>query len=246
MIHKEGRDPLFCKNYRPISLVNVNYKVVAKLLALRLEPLMQHLIDKEQCGFVKGRLTSDNSRLFLNGQNKVSSLSCSLAAISIDAEKAFDRVDWSFLFKTLNLHGFSPKIFSLISLLYSVPRASVLVNGRTSNYFPPQCGVRQGCPLSPLLFILALEPFLSSIHNNDSISGFPYGDHHLKLSAYVDDILLFFPTPKYLFPHLLQEISSFSLVSGYKINSDKTEILPLTKFCPQHSFSSTGFFVEQF
>lgn len=203
---------------------------------------MQHLIGKEQCGFVKGRLTSDNSRLFLNGQNKVSSLSCSLAAISIDAEKAFDRVDWSFLFKTLNLHGFSPKIFSLISLLYSVPRASVLVNGRTSNYFPLQRGVRQGCPLSPLLFILALEPFLSSIHNNDSISGFPYGDHHLKLSAYVDDILLFFFLPQSTYSSTYYKKSlHFLLFQAIRLTRIKLKFSLSPNFAPNIPFLLLGF-----
>lgn len=148
LIYKEGRDHKLCKNYQPISLVNVDYKVFAKVLALRLDPIIPSLAGKEQCGFVKGRLTSDNSRLFLNVLNKTASFSKPLAAISVDAEKAFDRVDWSFRFASLRWHGFGPKLISLISLLYSAPGASVLVNGCVSSYFSLKRGVRQGCPLS--------------------------------------------------------------------------------------------------
>lgn len=163
----------------------------AKLLAICLELLLLNLIGLEQCGFVKGRLTSDNSRLLLNVLNKAPTLSYSLAAVSIDSGKAFDRVGWFFLFKALHWHGFGPKCISLISLLYTIPRVSLTVKGLLSQFFLLQRGVRQGCPLSPLLFILSLEPFLSHIRQNTSISGFLYSDQHFNLSAYAEDILLF-------------------------------------------------------
>lgn len=241
LIPKENKDPRFCKNYRPISLVNIDYKIFSKSLATRLEPLLPLLLGKEQSGFVKGRFLTDNTRLFFSILSKSSHSSASLAAIALDAEKAFDRVYWPFIFSSLRWFGFGPKIISLISLLYSNPTAAIFVNGLTSSYFPLGRGVRQGCPLSPFLFNLALEPFLCRLRQNTDFQGFKFGDSQIKLAAYADDILLFMSNPSSSLPAFLSETLAYSLISGYKLNKDKCEILPLTKFTFKEDFKAANF-----
>lgn len=241
LIPKDGKDPQHCKNYRPISLVNVDYKIFSKALALRMDNYLPGLLGKEQSGFVKGRLLTDNTRLFFNVLSKASHASYPLAAIALDAEKAFDRVEWPYMFQTLKWFGFGPKIVSMISLLYFRPRAAICANGDVSAYFPLGRGVRQGCPLSPFLFNLALEPFLLRLRQNENIHGFRFKESHIKMAAYADDVLLFISQPQSSIPAFLQEVDSFSHVSGYKLNKDKCEILPLTKFSFKADFSASGF-----
>lgn len=142
LIPKENKDPSQCKNYRPISLVNLDYKSFAKIVALRIDPILPHLIGPEQSGFVKGRLASDNSRVFFIILSKASSLDHPIAAIALDAEKAFDRIGWEFMFQALQWIGFPQKFIYFISLLYSGPKASIFINGKISNYFPLFRGVR--------------------------------------------------------------------------------------------------------
>ena len=156
LIPKENKDPCQCKSYRPISLVNTDYKIFAKILELCIDPILPDLIGPEQSGFVKGRLASDNARVFFDVLSKASSLDYPIAAIALDAEKVFDRLGWEFMFQALKWIGFPPKLINLISLLYTGPKAAIFVNGIISDYFPLFRGVRQGCPLSLLLFIIAL------------------------------------------------------------------------------------------
>uniref|UniRef100_A0A8D0AGR9 Reverse transcriptase domain-containing protein n=1 Tax=Sander lucioperca TaxID=283035 RepID=A0A8D0AGR9_SANLU len=109
-----------------------------------------------------GRHSFHNTRRLLN---IISSPSSNIpeVIISLDAEKAFDRVEWSFLFFALQKFGFNPEFISWIKLLYTSPVASVHTNGLQSAPFPLHRGTRQGCPLSPLLFAIAIEPLACHI-----------------------------------------------------------------------------------
>lgn len=192
------------------------------MLASRLDKIIPFLIHPDQTGFLKGRLASDNSRMFSNILTMAGKFPHPLAALSLDAEKAFDRVNWKFMLHALQWLGFGPNFISYVKLLYTAPKACVFINGLFSSYFCLQRGTRQGCPLSPLLFLLCLEPFLQRIRDNPFITGFKLKSHHIKLSAYADDILIYMSNPTSSIPPFLQEISTFSTVSGYKLNFSKT------------------------
>lgn len=241
LIPKKDKDPSLCKNYRPISLINTDCKIYAKLLALRINKVIPDLINIYQSGFVKGRSITDNSRTFLNIIHLASKAVSPVAAITLDAEKAFDRVCWDFIFGALHWHGFSPPIIQLIRILYSAPTTSVWVNGSQSRYFPLLRGTRQGCPLSPLLFILALEPFLETIRRSPLYTGFQFQHLDIKFTAYADDILLFISNPSTSLPAFFSLLHDYSNVSGYKLNVDKSEILPLNKYCLPSLFKDSGF-----
>lgn len=128
----------------------------------------------------------------------------------------------------LETMGLGPHILSWISALYTSPSAQVKVNGRLSQRFPIRNGTRQGWLLSPLLVSLAREPFLRPDRANPNIKGVTVGTMEQKLSAYVDDILFQLTDPLILLPNLLRERQLFGLVSNFKINYNKSEVLPIT------------------
>lgn len=118
LIPKEGKDRDDCVNYRPISILNVDYKLYTSIIAKRLESFVTELIDEDQCGFIPARQTQDNIRRTLHILRKISRDKSSAALISLDAEKAFDRVGWEFLYQTLERFGFNQDSIKIIRVIY--------------------------------------------------------------------------------------------------------------------------------
>ena len=147
----------------------------------------------------------------------------------LDFEKAFDSLEWDYLFKVLDTMNFGPSFLNWIRTFYSNISSCVTNNGHSSEFFSLQRGVRQGCPLSGLLFVLALEPLAHQIRITDSIKGLENGNKITKLSLYADDTTAFIrddPSAVSLFALLDQ----FSNLSGLKINRSKTEGLWLGRW----------------
>lgn len=113
------------------------------------------------------------------------------AVISLDAEKALDRVEWNYLFYALERFGFGQEFISWIKLLYSSPVASVRTNDTHSDYFPLHRSTRQGCPLSPLLFAVAIEPLAIALRSEPHITGITRYGLEQKVSLYANDLLLY-------------------------------------------------------
>ncbi len=166
---KPDKDALDCSSYRPISLLNVDVKILSKVLASRIEYIIPDIISQDQTGFIKGRHSFINIRKLLNVVHSPASESIPEVIVSLDAEKAFDRVEWNNLFAVLDKFGFGSKIISWIHLLYQQPKAAVVTNKIASQYFSLSRGTLQGCPLSPLLFVLAIEPLSSVLRSSQSI-----------------------------------------------------------------------------
>uniref|UniRef100_A0A4W5RYX9 Reverse transcriptase domain-containing protein n=1 Tax=Hucho hucho TaxID=62062 RepID=A0A4W5RYX9_9TELE len=238
VILKKNKDPLDCASYRPISLLNVDYKILAKILATRLETVLPSIISPDQTGFIKNRHSFFNLRRLFNIIYNPSVDNTSEAIISLDAEKAFDRVEWKYLFYTLNKFGFGSKFMTWIKLLYSSPQASVRTNNTQSDRFPLQRSTRQGCPLSPLLFALAIEPLAIALRSNPLIKGIVRYGHEHKLSLYADDLLIYTSNLSVSVPAALATFASFGHLSGYKLNLSKSELMPLNmaaKKSPLHN-----------
>uniref|UniRef100_A0A8C5Q7Q5 Reverse transcriptase domain-containing protein n=1 Tax=Leptobrachium leishanense TaxID=445787 RepID=A0A8C5Q7Q5_9ANUR len=242
LIPKPDKDHTLVPNYRPISLINTDVKLFAKLLATRLNPLLPTLIHPDQSGFVTSREARDNTIRTINLIHRAQVQGRPTIFLSVDAEKAFDRVDWHYLFGVLRHMGFGSKWMTWLQALYSSPTAQIRVNGTHSTPFGIRNGTRQGCPLSPLLFVLALEPFMQRIRDNDNIQGFCLPFHHYKISAYADDILFTLTDPLKSLPHVLKELRTFQTLSNFLINDTKCEAMgvgvtsetnrALTDICP--------------
>lgn len=217
------------QSYRPISLLNLDIKLLAKILANRLKHIVPNIVHPDQTGFITGREARDNSlrAIQLIHWARTRPDPQPYLILSTDAEKAFDHVDWSYLTAVLTSLGLGPRMLTSILALYATPCAQVKVNGTLSSRFPIGNGTRQGCPLSPLLFALVLEPLLRSVRSNQNIKGLKVGNMEHKLSAYADDILFHLSDPLISLPNLMQELKIFGSISNFKINLSKSEILPI-------------------
>ena len=193
-------------------------------MALRLEKCLPSLIHTDQNGFIKNRQAYYNIRRLLNiiQEKKETQDSCIL---SLDAEKAFDRVEWPYLFEVLSRFGFGVHFRQWIKLLYSGPCAEIMTNTFISNPFNLHRGTQQGCPLSPLLFVLVLEPFAISNRNHPIIKGIQIADVEHRIALFADDTLLFLTNLEQSFSALNEVINRFVKFSGYRVNKTKSSVL---------------------
>uniref|UniRef100_A0A672F570 Reverse transcriptase domain-containing protein n=1 Tax=Salarias fasciatus TaxID=181472 RepID=A0A672F570_SALFA len=227
LLLKPNKDPTLPSSYRPISLLNVDIKIITKALSHRLEKIIPSIIHPDQTGFIKGRHSANNTRRLFNIMHHSATHNHPTIITTLDAEKAFDRVNWSFLINTLNRFGFGESCINWVRTLYTSPTATVITNGQTSQKFTLHRGTRQGCPLSPSLFTIFIEPLAAAIRQNPLITGIQTPNMHHKISLYADDILLFIQNPQSSLSEVIKVINSFSSLSDYSINWNKSSILPL-------------------
>lgn len=242
VLHKEGKDPIQCTSYRPISLLCVDYKILTSIMAKRIQKYIKKVIKPDQTGFIQGRQGSNNVRRALNLQSIAIKNKRNAMLLSLDAEKAFDRVDWLFLEQTLMEMGFGEKLVTWINILYKESKSRIRVNGQCSNFFGVERGVRQGDSLSPVLFALSIEPLAEAIRQNERIQGIEdEGKSVHKISLFADDILLFIENPSHSIPSLMQCLYEYGLVSGYKINENKSEAMMISGVWPSHLNEQVSF-----
>ena len=152
-------------------------------------------------------------------------ISLSGLLLLVDFEKAFDTLEWTFVEKTLSFYNFGESIKSWIKLFYTNIASCIQNNGWSSDFFQLSRGVRQGCPLSPYLFILCVEILANAVRNNDGIKGICISETECKISQYADDTTLILDGTDISAKHSLGLLDSFAEISGLKVNYEKTEAL---------------------
>ena len=206
------------KNWRPISLLNIDYKILSKALAKRMEQYLPKLIHSDQTGFVNGRYIGQNIRLLSDIMDFLDSKKCQGIFQFVDFEKAFDTLEWSFISKTLEAFNFGNNFKKWFNVLYNSVQSSVVNGGFMTNYFEITRAVRQGCPLSPSLFILAVELLALKIRQNTKCEGiYLPNNQEVKISQFADDTTIITNNTDSLKSHL-QTIEWFGTVSGLKLN----------------------------
>ncbi len=229
LLLKPDKDPTHLSSYRPLSLINTDIKIISKALTNRIEKVIPSIIHPDQTGFIKGRQSSHNTRKLFNlmqlSNNKKSETI--IIILSLDAQKAFDRVNWRFLFTTLQKFGFGESFINWIRALYTSPTATITTNGLISQQFTLHNGTRQGCPISPSLFAIFLEPLAASIRQDNNIKGIRSLSTEHKIILYADDVLILLQEPHSSLQKCLSVIKSFSSLSNYSINLSKSTVLPL-------------------
>ena len=142
--------------------------------------------------------------------------------ISIDAEKAFDKIQHPFMIKTLQKAGIEGTYLNIIIAIYDKPTENVILNGEKLKAFPWKSRTRQGCPLSPLLFNIVLEVLATAIRAEKEVKGIQIGKEEVKLSLFADDMIFYIENPKDSTRKLLELFNEYSKVAGYKINRQKS------------------------
>ena len=125
--------------------------------------------------------------------------------LSIDAEKAFDKIQHPFLIKTLSKVGIEGEFLNIIKAIYERPTANIILNGQKPRAFPLRSGTRQGCPLSPLLFNILLEFLAKAIRQEKAITGIQVGKEEMKLSLFADDMIVYMESPIHSTKKLLDQ-----------------------------------------
>lgn len=234
LIPKEGKDLLECGSFRPISVLNIDYKLFTSILTHRIDKILPMLIHTDQTGFIRQRQTQDSVRRTLHIINHIIQKDTEAMLVSLDAEKAYDSVRLSFLYKVLSKFGFHKSIIKTFQALYDKPTARIKVNGALSESFTLERGTRQGCPASPMLFALFIEPLSQWIRQNGDIKGITIHNEEHKLALFADDVLVYITKPNLTFPKLMTGLENYGALSGYKLNVQKTQVLTFN-FCPSSS-----------
>ena len=222
LIPKPNKDTTSLENLRPISLLNVDYKILTKTIANRLEKVLPKIINPDQTGYVKGRYIGENVRLILDIMSYTDKTKVPGVALFIDFRKAFDTIEWDFLIDTLDKFNFGPDVRNWVKIFYNNVTSCVLNNGHASEFFTLERGVRQGYPLSGLLFVIGIEVLANAIRNKNTIKGIKVGEKEIKTSLYADDTTVFVRDLDSI-PELLALLNQFRNLSGLEINATKTE-----------------------
>ena len=223
LLPKADKDPLLIKNYRPITLLTTDYKILAKCIANRLKRSLHYLIHPDQSGFMKGRNIRHNIRLILDMIEYTDLTDTPGLILLLDIEKAFDSVSHNFLFQTLEHFNFGNNFINSIKTLYSARQSYVINNGFLTERIALKRGIFQGCPISPYLFLLVIEIMALSIRQNDQIKGICFKNHEAKISLFADDSVCFLDGSVNSFSQLFKFLTEFGKYSGCKINFSKTE-----------------------
>jgi len=223
-------DAASIRDFRPISLVHSFAKLITKLLANRLAGRLDQLVSPNQNAFIKGRFILDNFMLvqhttkFLHQQKQARFL------LKLDITKAFDTVSWPFLLEVLQNLGFGPIWRDIISGLLATSSTQVLLNGSLGEKIVHRRGLRQGDPLSPMLFILVMD-VLCYLVKKASEEGLlePLARRNLqnRISLYADDVVIFLQPLSSDIRAILDILQLFGEASGLKTNVQKSTVVPI-------------------
>jgi mannosylglycoprotein endo-beta-mannosidase len=225
---KEGAEEV--KDFRPISLIHSVAKILAKLLALRLRPHMRSLISVNQSTFIKGRSIHDNFLYVRNLARRYHRTRRPMLLFKLDITKAFDSVRWDYLVALLQHHGFPQKWRDWISFLLSTSTSQVLLNGIPGSKIQHGRGLRQGDPLLPLLFILAIDPLqwlLSKATELNAISKLRGRAARLRISMYADDAVVFLNPIRKDVQTFSEILFRFGQATGLVANMQKSQVAPI-------------------
>ena len=223
LLEKKDRDRRFIKNWRPISLLNIDVKLLNKTLARALKNVLPSIINSDQTAYVSGRFIGESARVISDILESTQKLNIGGYILTMDIEKAFDSMDHSFLIEVLKTYGFGENFIKWIQIILKNQESCVMNGGSSTGYFKLLRGARQGDPISAYLFVMVLEVFFVMIRNNTGIKGLKICNFEYKLTAFADDTT-FFCSDLSSAKCITDTFKIFSIYSGLVVNTDKCEI----------------------
>lgn len=227
LIPKPKKDSLLIDNWRPICLLNIDYKIFALIFAERIKTSLDYIIDETQSGFMRNRHISNNIRLVLDLIDYSDLYSDESFILFLDFYKAFDTIEHKFIFHAFEKFGFCSYFSSAIKTMYTNGNCSIRLHAGTSRFFLKR-GVRQGCPISPYLFLLCTQ-LLTDSTKLSPLKGISKAGDKIIISQLADDTTLFLKDLSQI-PSSVDLINTFSAASGLYLNINKCELLAL-KHC---------------
>jgi len=228
LIPKASKPQTF-DEYRPISLCNFLYKINSKIIAERIKPYLARFITKEQFGFIPNRQIHDAVGLAQEGIHTIKVKKIKACLLRLDLIKAYDKVDWGFLRLLLVHIGMDYLMVNWIMACVQNVRFAVLINGVPSNFFHCHRGLRQGCPMSPLLFILVMDGLsrlICSAKQNGFLRGIQVSPKRSMTHVlFVDDVLLFGVASEEEWKNYFEIVTTYSSASGMKISTTKSILI---------------------
>jgi hypothetical protein len=232
-------DAMTAKDFRPISLVHSFAKLITKILANRLAPFLDSLVSTNQSAFIRGRCIHDNFILVQQTVKVLHRQKVPSLFLKLDISRAFDSVSWSFLLEVLQHLGFGLPWCNLVSNLLSTSSTRILVNGEPGEILQNQRGLRQGDPLSPMLFILVMDvlnSLFAKAGNEGLLQPLSRRMAGQRVSLYADDVALFIKPIEEELQITRDILRVFGEASGLQTNIQKSNIIPIS--CAEDSLTT--------
>lgn len=222
LIPKKDKDPLYIKNWRPITLLNTDYKILAKVLANRMKKFLDKLVSKDQTGFMQGRNIATNIRKIIDIDEYCTQNNISACILSVDFEKCFNTIEIKSIDNILDYYGFGIKYRTWVTLLFSDMLICTLNNGYSSEYFTPTRGLFQGNPIASYLYLLTGQVLNDLIMKNAKVRGIDMGGKELKMIQFADDLNMPLLFEQQVLDETLNELRLFKNQVGLQISLSKS------------------------
>ena len=217
LLPKGSKPKEFLRNWHPITLLFVGYKLISGCIDQSLSSVISNIVNKDQCGFIKGRYIGENVRLTYNVLDWAKTKKRTGLVLLLDFEKAFDSISFVCITKTLSFFGFEPDVIKWVDILLNNFRASLSHAGNLSDFFDILRGCRQGDPIASLLFIMVVELLAIKLRNSTDIKGYKIDSMIALLSLYADDATIFLEYNADTLRATVAILENFLKLSGLKI-----------------------------
>lgn len=222
LIPKKDRDNCYIKNWRPITLLNTDYKILSKAIANRVQKYLSKLISLDQTGFMKDRNISTNIRKIIDIDEYCRNESIEAILLSVDAEKCFDKVETRYIDRIMDYFNFGPNLIEWVKILFKNIMVCTLNYGFISEHFNVSQGLLQGNPIASYIYLLVAQTLNDKIAQNPLIKGINLRGNEIKTIQFADDLNLPLLFDQETLTQVLKELRDFKSQTGMTINVDKS------------------------